>query len=74
MNEPSEQSLTELAQAAFRKAAAEVIRRAKQTGTPVIVWREGRVCAVPAEEFDERAFDEDKTTSSDSPESLPYRS
>ena len=43
MNEPIEDSLTEKANAAFRQAAAKVIERARQTGTPVLVWEDGRV-------------------------------
>jgi hypothetical protein len=33
--------LTEKANAAFRQAAAKVVERARQTGTPVIVWEKG---------------------------------
>jgi hypothetical protein len=36
-------TLTEKADAAFRQAAAKVIERARQTGTPVILWENGRV-------------------------------
>ncbi len=35
--------LTEKANAAFRQAAAKVVERARQTGTPVIVWEKGQV-------------------------------
>jgi|GEM_PF-4544744 len=38
MKKPSEQSLTKLANAAFRQAALTVIKRAEDTGTPIIVW------------------------------------
>jgi hypothetical protein len=36
-------TLTEKAEAAFRQAAAKVIERARQTGTPVILWENGKV-------------------------------
>jgi hypothetical protein len=39
-------TLSALAQAAFRQAAVNVIRRAKETGTPVILWDQGRVVSV----------------------------
>ena len=39
----TERSLTELADAAFEQAARKVIERARQTGTPVIVWENGAV-------------------------------
>jgi len=33
-------SLTAKADAAFARAAARVVRRAQQTGTPIAVWKE----------------------------------
>ena len=41
--EPNTSTLTEKADAAFRRAAAAVIERARQTGTPVIIWENNRV-------------------------------
>lgn len=38
MPEPTDPPMTALADAAFRQAAAQVIRRARQTDTPLIVW------------------------------------
>jgi hypothetical protein len=46
-------SLTEKANAAFRQAASKVIERARQTGTPVIVWEEGRVIERSCEELEQ---------------------
>lgn len=43
MTKPIDQSLTQLADAAFEQAARKVIERARQTGTPVIVWEDGAV-------------------------------
>ena len=40
------------ADAAFRQAAYKVIQRAKQTGTPVVIWEEGEIKEVPPEELE----------------------
>ena len=45
-------TLTEKANAAFRQAAAKVVERARQTGTPVIVWEKGQVAEHSAEELE----------------------
>ncbi|MEZ6132163.1 MAG: hypothetical protein R3C59_26175 [Planctomycetaceae bacterium] len=42
--------LTELANAAFRQAAEKVIREARQTNTEVVVWKDGKVCHLSADE------------------------
>jgi hypothetical protein len=47
--------LSEKAEAAFRKVAARVIQRARQTGTPVVVWENNRVKEIPCEEFEQSA-------------------
>jgi hypothetical protein len=49
VNKRRNRSLSELAEAAFKEAAVEVIERAKQTGTPVIISEGGQVKAVPPE-------------------------
>jgi hypothetical protein len=51
--EPTKPTLIELADAAFRRVAVEVVRRAKQTGTPVIVWENGQIRAIPPDEIPE---------------------
>ncbi len=38
--------------AAFRQAASKVVQRAKQTGTPVVVWEKGHVKEVPADQLE----------------------
>lgn len=38
-----ELTITEKAEAAFYLASLDVIERARQTGTPIIVWEDGRV-------------------------------
>lgn len=50
MKSPRSRSTEELADAAFQRAAEVVIERAKQTGTPVILWKNGRVLAVKPED------------------------
>ena len=40
------------ANAAFEQAAWAVVKRAKETNTPVIIWRDGKSVAVPAEEVE----------------------
>jgi hypothetical protein len=39
----TEPTLTELADAAFRRAARKVVKRAKVTGTAVLVWKNGQI-------------------------------
>jgi hypothetical protein len=53
MDETDDLSLITKIEAAFRQAAREVVRVAKQTGTPVIVWKEGRVYEIPCDRLDE---------------------
>jgi hypothetical protein len=43
MKKASDQPLTKLADAAFEQAAQKVIERARQSGTPVIVWEDESV-------------------------------
>lgn len=43
--------LTQLAEAAFEQVAKKVVERAKQTGTPVIVWEDGQIKELPPEHF-----------------------
>ena len=43
MNENRNRSLTELAEAAFRQMAEKVVERAKASGTPLVLWEDGKV-------------------------------
>jgi hypothetical protein len=43
MKKQSDQRMTKLADAAFRRAAQKVIERAEDAGTPVIVWENEEV-------------------------------
>lgn len=45
-------SLSELAEAAFRQAAVKVVERAKQFGTPLIVWEHGQIKRIPPDQFE----------------------
>jgi protein-disulfide isomerase len=49
-----ESTLAWKADAAFRQAAYKVIQRAKQTGTPVVIWEDGEIKEVPPEEIELR--------------------
>ena len=49
--QPPQDELTEKANAAFRQAAARVVQRARLSGTPVIVWENGRIQAIPPEQL-----------------------
>lgn len=40
------QNISELADAAFEQAARKVVKRARQTGTPVVVWEDNHVMEV----------------------------
>jgi len=43
--------LTALANAAFEQAAAKVVERARQTGTPIVVWADDHVSEVSPEQI-----------------------
>jgi len=44
--------LASKADAAFLQAARQVIQVAKQTGTPILVWEEGRVKEISADQVE----------------------
>jgi hypothetical protein len=50
MSDSNDLSLAEKADAAFRRVAARVLRQARATGTPIIVWEQDRVMAIPPDE------------------------
>lgn len=54
MNEEKDQreELSSKADAAFRLAAKKVIERARRTGTPVVVWKGGRVKEMLGDQFE----------------------
>lgn len=49
----SHDRLTEVAEAAFRKAATKIVERAHQTGTPVVVWEDDHVSELSPEHLTE---------------------
>jgi hypothetical protein len=53
------------ADAAFRQAAMKVIERARQTGTPVIIWENGQVTERSAEEMMARLTPRSKSEAQD---------
>jgi hypothetical protein len=44
------QSLSDQAAAAFEQASLKVIQRARESGTPVIVWMNGHITEIPGEQ------------------------
>ena len=46
-------SMADKANAAFERAAAKVIERARQTGTPVVVWEDDHVSELSPEHLTE---------------------
>jgi hypothetical protein len=48
MKKSTEDRLTKLADAAFRQAAKKIIKRAKESGPPVVIWEDGEVKRVDA--------------------------
>lgn len=55
MKRSTEQSLTKLADAAFQQAALTVIKRAEESGTPVIVWENGSLKKLDPRKWKPRA-------------------
>jgi murein DD-endopeptidase MepM/ murein hydrolase activator NlpD len=47
---------TQLANAAFLQAAKKVIDLAEQTGTPVVVWEDGKIAKIDPKVMRERIF------------------
>ena len=45
--------LSEKVDAAFRATATTVIERARQTGTPVIVWEDGHIKEIPSGQLEQ---------------------
>lgn len=45
----SEQSLSEKAYAALIKASEDIVQKATQTGTNIIIWRDNRIVRLPAD-------------------------
>ena len=48
-----EGSSVEKANAAFERAAVDVVERARATGTSVIIWRAGQIVRLTADEAEE---------------------
>jgi DNA polymerase III alpha subunit (gram-positive type) len=43
-------NLTALAEAAFQQASRKVIELARQTNTPVVVWKDGHILEIPSDQ------------------------
>ena len=50
MTEQKNDSISAKAEAAFRQASFKVLERARQTGTPIIVWENERIREMSVEE------------------------
>jgi hypothetical protein len=48
-------TLSEKADAALRQAARKVVEEAKRNGTSVVVWQDGQVREIPADELPDPA-------------------
>lgn len=51
MQSQNEEDERKLAEFAFYQATLDAIERARQTGTPVVIWKDGRVQHVPPDEM-----------------------
>lgn len=47
----NDRSMTEMAAAAFSAAAEQVLVRARQTGTDIVLWRDDRVVRISPDEY-----------------------
>jgi len=59
MNNKSEKDtpMVEKVDGAIRQAAEKVLERAKQTGTPVVIWEDEQIKEVPPEKMEMRITD-----------------
>ena len=55
MDKPEPLEIRDKARAAFAQLRVEVIERARRTGTPVVTWRNGRVCEVNPDDLDKES-------------------
>lgn len=53
MTKEESNQLRDGAQKAFAQLRLEVIKRSRQTGTPVVTWRNGQVCELTPEEAEQ---------------------
>jgi hypothetical protein len=53
MSQIASDSLTSKAQAAFRVAMRKVLSRARQSGTGIVIWRDGRVVEISCDEAEQ---------------------
>lgn len=52
MDKPEPLEIRDKAKAAFAQLRIAVIERARQTGTPVVTWRNGRVCEIHPDDLE----------------------
>lgn len=49
---PSEKAMAFRAEEALKKAVARAIAEHKRTGDPIVIWRDGKVVKIPAEQIE----------------------
>ena len=59
MTDKKDMSMSAKVDAAFRQAASKAIQIAKQTNTPVILWKDGHVVEVPPDQFEPEKWEEE---------------
>ncbi len=58
----SDKSMAFRAEEALKKAVAKVIADHKRTGDPIVIWRDGKVVKIPAEQIEIREPDAEYQT------------
>jgi hypothetical protein len=61
---------TGLVEKALREAVAQALIRHKRLGTPIVVWRDGKVVWIPAEEIEIPEADSRGSEPHEAPESV----
>lgn len=49
--QPNDLSMAEMADAAFSAAAEQVLKRAREAGTDIVLWRNDRVVRISPDEY-----------------------
>lgn len=49
-----EMTLFEKAEAAFQQVVVTVVKTARDTNTPIVLWENGQVCEISADEYEAR--------------------
>lgn len=60
-DESKEPSISAKIDAAIPLAAASVLRKARETDTPIVIWEDGQVLQIPVDEYEARMAARSKT-------------